>query len=149
MRYDPDRPLIRAAARAYWQRFIDEVEFDDPQQPKPRHGGHNWVRIVLPSPARWLGVYHYRDRCGVYLLGEGDSPLFDFLAAEIDAIRADTDLPISFDRAARRLGLQRIRAQIGDDEAQIDWLCDVTNRLVTALRPRLQAMNEGVVEETS
>jgi hypothetical protein len=146
MRYNTDRPLIRAAARAYWQRFIDEIAFDDPDQPKPRHGGHNWVRIVLPSPARWLGVYHYRDRAGVYLLAESDSPLFDFLAAEIDAIRDETALPILFDRDARRFGISQRRNDLGDEDAQLAWLCDVANRLVTALRPRLQAMNEGVVE---
>ncbi|MGE0060415.1 MAG: hypothetical protein AB7P33_18535 [Dehalococcoidia bacterium] len=146
MPFNPDRPLIRAAARAYWQRFIDEVEFDDPEQPRPRHGGHNWVRIVLPSPARWLGAYHYRDRVGVYLLGESDSPLFDFLDAEIDAIRHETGLDVRFDRDARRFGLSRVRADFGDDDAQLAWLCDVANRLVTALRPRLRAMNESVIE---
>lgn len=146
MPFSPDRPLIRAAARAYWQRFLDEVEFDDPEQPRPRHGGHNWVRIVLPSPARWLGAYHYRDRVGVYLLGENDSPLFDFLDVEIDAIRAETGLNLRFDRNARRFGLSRVRADIGDDDAQLAWLCDVANRLVTALRPRLRAMNESVIE---
>ncbi|MGE3982739.1 MAG: hypothetical protein AB7G38_01065 [Dehalococcoidia bacterium] len=146
MPFSPDRPLIRAAARAYWQRFLDEVEFDDPEQPRPRHGGHNWVRIVLPSPARWLGAYHYKDRVGVYLLGESDSPLFDFLDVEIDAIREETGLDIRFDRDTRRFGLQRVRADFGDDDAQLAWLCDVANRLVTALRPRLRAMNDGVIE---
>jgi hypothetical protein len=145
MRYNPDRQVIRAQARAFWQRFIDEIELDDPEQPGPRHGGHNWVRIVLPSPARWLGVYHYKDRCGVYLLGEADSPLFDFLAFEIEAIRAETGLDISFDREQRRFGLQRPKADFDDDAAELSWLSDISNHLVTALRPRLQAMNEGVV----
>ena len=85
MPFNPNRAIVRAQARAFWQRFIDEVEFDDPQQPRPRHGGHNWVRIVLPSPARWLGVYHYKDRCGVYLLGEAEE-VAERIRAKVDAL---------------------------------------------------------------
>jgi hypothetical protein len=46
---DPAAADRRIQDRAFWQRFIDGVRFDHPDQTAPRHGGHNWVKIDMPS----------------------------------------------------------------------------------------------------
>ena len=74
---DPDRVERRTANRAFWQRFIDEVQFDHPDQPPPRHGGDNWVRIELPTPVRLAHRLPFQPdsarpgRCVHDLRGEG------------------------------------------------------------------------------
>ncbi len=54
---DPERAAQRSTARAFCQRFIDEVRFDHAEQPAPRHGGHNFVRLALPEPMDPLTAY--------------------------------------------------------------------------------------------
>ncbi|MER8849832.1 hypothetical protein [Mesorhizobium australicum] len=51
---DPDRVNRRGVNRSFWQRFIDQVQFEHADQLPPRHGGDNWVRIPLPEPLGWL-----------------------------------------------------------------------------------------------
>jgi hypothetical protein len=91
----PERAAKRAENRAFWQKFIDTVHFDHPDQPPPMHGGNNWVRIPLPSPAKWLTVYRKQDgRMGAFLLAEKGSDLIGMLAEDMESIRLETGLPM-------------------------------------------------------
>jgi hypothetical protein len=133
----PERAALLAAKRAYWQRFIDDVRFDHPDQPPPRHGGVGWVRMPLPSPARWLTAYQYEDRIGVYLVWDQASNLYDELEQQADELRRESGVDLTFDRSTNWIGIARRRVDVGDEDFQIEWLCDTANRLVSALRPRL------------
>lgn len=60
------------ANRVFWQHFIDTVTFDHPDQPKPRHGGNNWVRIALPDPIASMTAYRTRDgEAGIFFKVSG------------------------------------------------------------------------------
>jgi hypothetical protein len=143
--YAPDRE----ANRAFWQRFIDTVRFDHPDQPPPRHGGNNWVRIPLPPPARWLTAFRYGDELGFFLAWEKDSTLYNDLAREADALRQETGLPdLRFHQMNRpdledAIGINRAVASLDGPDGQIAWLADTANRLVAALRPRLAALADA------
>lgn len=147
---DPDRAEARDTNRAFWQTFIDRVRFDHSDQPPPRHGGNNWTKIPLPSPARWLTVYRYRTNAGlsvgISLVAEDGSGLFEQLAQEADALRIGTGLadlrfhPIDRPDGPPAFGINRLAADLGSEDEQIAWLCDTSNRLVSALRPRLSVM---------
>ncbi|MEZ5903806.1 MAG: hypothetical protein R3C69_01395 [Geminicoccaceae bacterium] len=66
---DPEGARIRRESnREFWQRFIETACFEHPDQPTPRHGTNNSVRIPLPPPARWLTAYRSE--------GEGEAGLF-------------------------------------------------------------------------
>lgn len=135
----------RAENRAFWQRFIDTVEFDHPDQPRPQHGANNWVRIPLPAPARWLTAYRNKGDVGLFLSGRAHSQMFDMLAQDIDAIRAEVGLPDL--RTTERSGgpnttlaIMLDASKFDDDEALLNWFRVYSNKMVTSLRSRLSEM---------
>jgi hypothetical protein len=148
---DPARAARRAENRAFWQAFIDGMQFSHPDQPPPRHGGNNWVRIPLPPPARWLTVYRMSNvqQAGLWLLpGEGAAALFAALDSDLDAIRAETGLDALRTRETPEapptmLAVRAPPEAFASDAALSAWLADAADRLVTALRPRLAALGAG------
>jgi hypothetical protein len=130
-------------ARLFWQRFIDEVSFDVAAQEPPTHGGHNWVKIPMPGPVRWITAYGYLDRIGFYLSFDwAETPgIYDALLPEAEAISRDAGVEVSFNRDERWIGVHRNLADLGETSAQIEWLCTTANGLVRAFRPRLKALS--------
>lgn len=135
---DPEKSAAREANRAFWQSFIDRARFDHPEQPPPRHGGNNWVRIPLPSPARYLTAYRYQGRAGMYVVEERGSDLVARLVADapdwaqglgagdlrLHAMGRPDEPSVSLD-------------QPEDVKDQMGWLLDMANRMVNVLRPKL------------
>ncbi|WP_141400555.1 hypothetical protein [Magnetospirillum sp. 15-1] len=141
---DPERAASRDGNRAFWQCFIDSVRFDHPDQPVPRHGGNNWVKIPLPAPARWLTAYRTADEAGLFLPldGDGGEALFERLAEAAAALRDESGLDLAFIRKQAEpfkgnISAKRPLSDFASLEAQTAWFCDAANRLVNALRPRL------------
>lgn len=143
-------PSLTAASRAFWQRFIDSVRFDHPDQGPARHGTHNTVRMDLPAPGRWLTGYRVgQDRFGLFarLRDAEGKAAYEALAEQLPAMRQETGLDL-------RMGVERSEPFVGDlyvtlsqsevdgEDAQLAWLFDAANRLTTALRPRLVSLAE-------
>lgn len=138
----------RAANRAFWQRFIDQVRFDHPDQTPPTHGGNNWVKIAMPRPARWLTACRSVKERGFFmgLDGEEGQALYERLHAALPAMREETGLamdlvPLSDApfKASLRAYLPMSEPGYSTDDKFLEWLKDAANRLVNALRPRLAA----------
>lgn len=124
--------------RAFWQKFIDQIEFDHPDQGRPRHGGNNWVRIHLPSPARAITAFRQKGRAGLFLVEEKGGALLPRLHDERDEIQAEFGkTPLrwfsgpNFDQPTLAVDEPE-----GTDD-QLAWLFDMANRLVNVVRPRL------------
>lgn len=129
------------ANRAFWERFIREAEFDHPDQGHPSHGGNNWVKIPMPSPGRWLTGYRLKERIGFYLVLEKNADI-GRLIEDIESMREETGLEALWETSgstegAATIGCTVSQSELGDEDAQIAWLKDVSNRLVSAFRPRL------------
>lgn len=145
---DPGRAARRAENRAFWQAFIDGMRFSHPDQPAPRHGGNNWVKVPLPPPARWLTIFRFgaAQRGGLFVVAqEGSGALYGALDADIDAIREEAGLPALRTRDAangpvKGLWVHAPAEAHASDDALRAWLADAADRLVTALRPRLAAL---------
>lgn len=141
-----DQQQVRAANRAFWQEFIDTVRFDHPDQPPARHGGNNFVRIPLPSPARYLNAYRYNGGVGLSLVAEPGSDIFERLAWDIEDLRRESGLSelrssANGEGPADRLAVQTYA--VGPNESdQLDWFRTHANRLVTALRDLLGAPDQ-------
>lgn len=137
------RPFSYDPRRAFWQRFIDECSFDSPSQPAPRHGGPNWVKIEMPPPARWITGYGFvegGDRVGLYLSldWKREQSLIKDLFRDQQEIRDTSGVKeLNFNREKEFIGIRRLRADLGDETAQIEWLCTTANGLVNAFRPYL------------
>ena len=141
----------KVANRAFWQRLIDEVSFDHPDQPKPRHGGNNWVRIPLPDPAKAMTAYRSESNTvGFFfsLAGQRGADALEQLRDEQEQLATETGLPIRFEDldgttyvvATLNLDLPAVSTP----DKQLVWLKHGANALVTALRPRFSHWkNEG------
>jgi hypothetical protein len=151
---DPDQVDRRAKNRAFWQRFIEQVQFDHPDQPPPRHGGDNWVKIGLPEPVGRLTVFRStgpRAEVGLFMTfrdRDGEPEMFETLAGDLEQLRSESGLNI----VARtrdtspfwaEIGVFRPRAEVPDDDVQLAWLCDAANRIVSSIRPRLTVLAEA------
>lgn len=151
---DPDQVDRRAKNRAFWQRFMDEVQFDHPDQPPPRHGGDNWVKTALPDPVGWLTAFRStgsRAEVGVFMTfrdKDGEREIFETLAADLEPLRSESGLDLvtrmrSSSPFWAEIGAFRARSTFVDDDAQLEWLCATANRLVSAMRPRLSVLSEA------
>ncbi|WP_417524087.1 hypothetical protein [Marinovum sp.] len=139
---DPGSADRRAQNRAFWQRFIDEVDFDHPEQPSPRHGGNNWIRIPLPGDV-WMTAYRNDRMTGLFIPKKHVDAVADLLREEGEAIRQEISLPgLRFhtldDPAKPTIAVDEPLTALPSEDAQIEWLTETANRLVNALRPRLR-----------
>lgn len=150
---DPDRVNRRSINRAFWQRFIDQVQFDHSDQLPPRHGGDNWVRIPLPEPIGWITGFRStgtRAEVGLFLAfrDEDGQTLFDEFHNDIAELRSESSLDlIARSKSAApfyaELGVFRPRSDFAGDDQLLDWLCDAANRFVSLIRPRLSVLTEA------
>jgi hypothetical protein len=148
---EPEQAERRAQDKAFWQSFIDSVRFDHPDQPPPRHGGPNWVKIPQPGPVEWLTAFRSSGgggKVGLFLTfrgGEGQA-LFDELAAELETLRTESDLDLQAnikksDPFEGEISATRPRSAFANEREQLAFLTDAANRFVTTIRPRLAALS--------
>jgi len=143
----------RLQNRAFWDRFIEQVKFDHPDQTPPRHGGNNFVRLDLPGPVQGLVAYREQpSTAGLFVkfVGAEGREALQALIEDQAGLEQEIGQPIRFkineghdaERAAGLLGVQ-FEAQ-GDgtarDVEQLAWLLRTCNALVNALRLRLGSM---------
>ena len=138
---DPERAAQRSTARAFWQRFIDEVQFDHAEQPAPRHGGHNFVRLALPEPMDPLTAYRtVKGSAGFFcdVVEEEGQGLIADLKASIEGMSAEVGATLVLDENKRdphKVSLSvSYERQTSDDEAILMWFKVTANKLTSSLR---------------
>lgn len=149
---DPEEAAKRAGNRAFWQRFIDTVRFDHPEQTLPRHGGNNWVRLDLPGHPGAVTLYRSKTEDGLFLRLEGEAgeATWAALEAEIGELARESGLDLAGsvtgqDPFRGRISVTTDRAGFAGDAAELAWLQATANRFVSVMRPRLRAL-EGTEE---
>lgn len=150
---DPESGSRRNVNRVFWQRFIDQVQFDHADQLPARHGGDNWVRIPLSKPLGWITGFRStgaKAEVGLFLTfkDEDGQVLFDEFDADIAVLRSESGLDLvarlkSATPFYAELGVFRSRSTFADEEQQLEWLCDTANRFVSLIRPRLSVLAEA------
>jgi hypothetical protein len=146
---DPRRIEQRQRNRAFWQRFIDEIKFDNPDQPQPRHGGNNWVRFDMPAPATWVTAYRTTNKIGLTLLlkDSDGATLFESWSEESESLQNESGLELRFRVTPPDDGFNAaVSTEISintcpSEEDQLEWLKSAANRLVNLFRPRLAQWN--------
>jgi hypothetical protein len=143
----PELSGKRRAIRAFWDDVLARARFDHPDQPQPRHGGVNWIRLDIPPPDR-LTAYRTQGKVGVFLtvVGEGAAQRFENLLAQKSVLEEEVGLPLTMQPDADDSAKYTISAQQPFDtndertnEEQKQWLLNAINRFVSAFRPRLAA----------
>jgi hypothetical protein len=148
---DPTSNATRLANRAFWDAFISSVRFDHPDQPPPRHGGNNYVRIELPGPVTGLVAYRTADGTAGFMLkfvGEQGREVLQRLLDDQAALEAEIGEALMFEVGVLPGESNRVVGEITlawkppaeaveNDHMQAEWLRAIANKLVNALRPRL------------
>lgn len=144
---DPHKVASTQAARAFWQSFIDGAAFDHPDQTKPRHGGHNWVRMDMPRPAGWMTAFRgATGEAGLFMRFKGEDGLNAYL--EIEAAKAqlelDSGLPIRLtiekEDPFKGLVLMEYDGDPTNDDAFRDWLIGAASAAISTFRPFLNQL---------
>ena len=153
---NPDQAAIRDQDRAFWQRFIDEVRRDHSDQPPPRHGGRNWVKIDLPPPARLITTYRSSgDRASLFLslADEAGAAAFAELSDEANQLREETGLDLQFNVKQEVpfrgdiLAPRTTADQEGNSGVELlAWFVSAADRMVNAMRPRLASLDRRALE---
>lgn len=145
---DPKADAQKDAKRRFWQRFIDTVQFDHPDQPKPRHGGTGWVRMPLPPPADSMTAYRTREgAAGLFfrLKGEEGRKALAAIQEALPDLEDRLGLPLALeeDHAATTFSATVSMLYPGhaeEDEALLNWLCKTSNTAVNTFRPFLHQL---------
>ena len=142
-------PALQQQWRAFAEKFIASVTFDDPSQPPPRIGGLGWMKAALPR-GHWMTLWRSTQGEGgayVSLNGSEGQAAWDELAADrvlIDEEFADAGLPPpQWERSSKttRIALAWPAPLPWDEPAeaaQATMLAKAANQLVNSFRPRLE-----------
>jgi hypothetical protein len=139
---DPGSKAKLAANRAFWDCLIGSIRFAHPDQPAPRHGGNNWVKVALPEPCA-LTLYRTGSEVGAFVSFRGTTAEEVLARFELEAssLGAEIKWPIAFVRVRGKTILTAKATTLsGDtktDDGQLDWLRRIADQIVTAVRTRL------------
>lgn len=142
-------PALQHQWRAFAEKFVAGIHFDDPSQPPPRIGGLGWMKAALPR-GHWITLWRStQGESGAYVSlngSEGQAAWEELLGDRplIDEEFADAGLPAPnwqrTDKGAR-ISLTWPAPLPWDEAAEIDqaaMLARVANQLVSSFRPRLE-----------
>lgn len=131
---DPD---LQQRWRAFAEKLIARIAFDDPSQPLPRIGGLGWMKAALPR-GDWMTLFRSTGTgrvgaCVNLLVSEGLAAYERLLADRelIDEEFSDAgwSSPLPWDEQA--------------EARQAELLTMGANQLVNSFRPRLERIGAG------
>jgi hypothetical protein len=122
--------------RQFFDKVIQAVRFDHPDQAQPRHGGNNWIKLPLPD----VNVTLYRTNANDvgFTLKLDPSRFPDgagFLTAHRTDIEAGIGIPISVDETTLS-GSENVASE----NDQREWFASMANKLSRTLRPLLSVL---------
>lgn len=141
---DPRKLGIRSSERDFWQSFIDNMQFDHPDQAAPRHGGHGWVRFTLPKQSTWMTGYRTKDgEAGLFIRFKDDDGAIAYTEVCAAQSQLETDLGFIFnirnvkDKPFEGILTIDYDGVAGDNIEYMKWLIDTSNKVVNTFRPFL------------
>ncbi|MCP4185675.1 MAG: hypothetical protein GY761_20620 [Hyphomicrobiales bacterium] len=142
-----DRRDTKRKNRAFWQSVIDEAVFNFADQPPPRHGGNNWIRIPMPYPANWISAFRdNKGNAGFFMSLDGEYGMSAYFEIEKASSQLENagGLDIRMEIKCRSPFAGSISFDYdGDPSAEPmfrEWLVKSSNRLVSTLRPFLEQL---------
>ncbi|MGM0660864.1 MAG: hypothetical protein ACQEUH_06770 [Pseudomonadota bacterium] len=149
---DPRTQALGDERHAFWTRFLQRLELDDPEQPVPRAPRQGFIAFTLPAPGGscWITVYREMAKGEVGLFLSFTRGSIGERAAETLSEQAEQDIlrELGSDAFARDKNGTRTFAEkrhVGDlsddavQEVAIAWLAERTNAFVNVLRPAVRS----------
>lgn len=84
---DPERSALVGEQQRFWAEFLEGLELDDPEQPKPKPARAGSITFSLPVRSSWLTVYRIsrQGEVGIYLSSWRNHPGEYAMQAIVDA----------------------------------------------------------------
>jgi hypothetical protein len=151
---DPAASASRAWYEAFWADYLQRLQLDDERQPRPSKPSRNEsIYLSLPPSGQtcWMGVSLSRgtDTASVYITWlrsyELSRDLFEALRAQKEDIEREVGRPLVWTAGEDGKFVIAVRQPLGDlsaavtREAALAFLATFTNRMVNALRGRIEA----------
>lgn len=137
----------------FWQRFIEDLRLDDPEQPmaNPLAKGNMFFSMPPSSNVAWITLYFFKasSEIGCFLRlssSEDGVALYHELKEDAEAIGDELPYPIEWDdKNCRVITHKRIKGQWPpvEDESVKAYFSDVVNAFVNTFRPRLERLSES------
>jgi hypothetical protein len=150
----PEAQALGDWHEAFWSEYLKRLQLDDASQPLPPKARRD-TNLYLPMPPTgqscWLSAYLARGsgNAGVYLTWPpnyaGAKDVFEALKAAQDDIEKEVGLPLLWTTTKDGKFAIEARRALGDlndpvqRDAVLGFLTTYTNRMVNALRPRIEA----------
>lgn len=140
----------REQSKEFWQRFIDELHLEHPDQSPPKHGGMNTVWLTFPKPATHINCYRVKAKhlIGMFLAIEDTDDgraLYLRLLDDRSNLEDEVGHSLVYREHTAWSSKQCIAVEStafdvkdkGQESAQLDYLKTHLNRLINALRRRI------------
>lgn len=151
---DEDMSDYQSKYLDFWSEFSSHVEYDDPAQAAPNPARKSFVTLRMPHPTAWITLFFSTrsSEMGVFLAfnrGSMADTLWEALCVEKSAIAAE--LPVGSDwydddgRHFIKISRPLLDVEMPDQREEAkQWLGDISNAFVNALRHRLGDAIEAI-----
>jgi hypothetical protein len=143
--------------KSFWNEFIEECQFDHPDQGPLRRLNINSIRVPFPAPVDWVTCYRLssgKKRIGIFMSFTGKDGVEAYKSIEEQRSRWEEEIPgIGFLKAGDKVvkkGFPQIyvsKEMDIEDERTIDeqkrWLHENINKWVNLFRPTLSALERA------
>ena len=148
----------RTMNKEFWEQFLTQMKFDNPEQSAPRRNGVNAIKAVIPEPFRWVTAWRSKNnKMGVFArcASEDAEQIHEFFLEKKSLLDSElgSEVRLEFNKDgtgwedAFFISIQNsAELDIYDRttyEAQITWLSENLNNFVTTLRPLAREYSEN------
>jgi hypothetical protein len=148
---DPDRAAMGDERYAFWEKYLDQLKLDDPEQDVPKPARSGYVKMLLPATnaSAWITIYREKleNRVGVMFSSHRNSAGEYAMQVMVDALpdlREELGPTVYVDKKEGRERLADSQKYENlEDPAQraaaFEWLNERVNTFVNVLRPRVRS----------
>jgi hypothetical protein len=151
---DPERSALAAQSEQFWREFLDTLELNDPEQPKPRPSRLGYISFSLPARTSWLTVYRVlrSGTVGIFLSCWRNTPGAYAMQAIVNEWKEGGAVKEELGRNVRPYKVAGGSVDSIIDSLQVgslekpeerqrafSWLAERVNTFVNVLRPRMRS----------
>jgi len=147
----------RTMNKEFWDLFLQQMKFDNPEQSAPRRNGVNAIKSVIPEPFKWVTAWRSKNnKIGVFArcASEDVDQVYEFFLEKKSQLESELgpEVRLEFNKDGsgweNALFISIQNDSVGDIydratyDSQIAWLSENLNNYVTTLRPMAREYSE-------
>ena len=147
----------RTMNKEFWDLFLQQMKFDNPEQSAPRRNGVNAIKSVIPEPFKWVTAWRSKNnKIGVFArcASEDVDQVYEFFLEKKSQLESELGPEVRLEFNKDGSGWENAffisiqNDSVGDIydratyDSQIAWLSENLNNYVTTLRPMAREYSE-------